>query len=362
MPTSQGTKIFYAENLLKVADNIREVKPTLMVSVPRLYEKIYGKILNNVSGNSFMKQKIFWWAVNVGKKCIRKEADAKKIGPILSMQRKNADKLVYGKIKEQVGGKLRYFVSGGAPLPKDIGEFFNAIGVTILEGYGLTETSPVISVNRLERNKVGTVGPALPGVQVDIAHDGEIIIKGKNIMKGYYKEEAATNELFDRDGWFHTGDIGEIDDDGYIKITDRKRNIIVTAGGKNVAPAPMENIFVASKWIEQAVIIGDKQKWLSALIVPAFSTLELWAKNEGIQWKSSEELIKLPAVKKIYDQVVLESMDGFAQFEKVRKYTLLSEEFSIEKGELTPSLKIKRNVVMKDYENIINELYGGAKK
>ena len=278
------------------------------------------------------------------------------------MQRKYADKLVYCKIKEQVGGKLRYFVSGGAPLPKEIGEFFNAIGVTILEGYGLTETSPVISVNLFQRNKVGTVGPALPGVQVDIAHDGEIIVKGKNIMKGYYKEEAATKELFDRDGWFHTGDIGEIDEDGYIKITDRKRNIIVTAGGKNVAPAPMENILVASKWIEQAVIIGDKQKWVAALIVPAFSTLELWAKNEGIEWNSAEELIKLPAVKKIYDQVVLESMDGFAQFEKVRKYSLLSEEFTIEKGELTPSLKIKRNVVMKDYENTIFELYGGVKK
>ncbi|MBN2279524.1 MAG: long-chain fatty acid--CoA ligase [Candidatus Marinimicrobia bacterium] len=358
LPTSQGSKIFYAENLLKVADNIKEVKPTLMVSVPRLYEKIYGKILNKISADSFIKQKIFWWAVNVGKKCIRKEGAGKKIGPILSIQRKNANKLVYSKIKEQVGGQLRYFVSGGAPLPKEIGEFFNAIGVTILEGYGLTETSPVISVNRLNRNKVGTVGPAIPGVQVDIAHDGEIIIQGPNIMKGYYKEEAATAELFDREGWFHTGDIGEIDEDGYIRITDRKRNIIVTAGGKNVAPAPMENILVASKWIEQAVILGDKQKYISALIVPAFSTLEEWAKNQGIKWNSTKELIKLPAVKKIYDQVVLESMDGFAQFEKVRKYILLPEEFSIEKGELTPSLKIKRNVVMKDYENVINELYG----
>jgi long-chain acyl-CoA synthetase len=361
LPTSQGTKIYYAENLLKVAENIREVKPTLMVSVPRLYEKIYGKILATMGNESFMKQKVFWWAVNVGKKCIRKEVVGKKPGPILSMQRKNADKLVFSKIKQQVGGKLRYFVSGGAPLPAEIGEFFNAIGVTILEGYGLTETSPVISVNRLEKNKIGTVGPPIPGVQVDIAHDGEIIMKGKSRMVGYYKEDAATEELIDREGWFHTGDIGQIDEDGYIKITDRKRNIIVTAGGKNVAPQPMESILVASKWIEQAVIIGDKQKWLSALIVPAFSTLELWAKNEGIKWNSAEELIKLPAVKKIYDQVVLESMDGFAQFEKVRKYTLLSEEFSIEKGELTPSLKIKRNVVMKDYENTINELYGVKK-
>ncbi|MFP4546590.1 MAG: AMP-dependent synthetase/ligase [Fidelibacterota bacterium] len=361
LPTFYGAKIFYAENLLKVADNIREVKPTLMVSVPRLYEKIYGKILSSISNESFMKKKVFWWAVNVGKKCVRKAAKGKKIGPLLNMQRANADKLVYSKIKQQVGGKLRYFVSGGAPLPAEIGEFFNAIGVTILEGYGLTETSPVISVNRLERNKIGTVGPPIDGVEVDIAHDGEIIIRGDNIMKGYYKEEAATRELFDRDGWFHTGDIGEIDEDGYIKITDRKRNIIVTAGGKNVAPQPMENILVASKWIEQAIILGDKRKYISALIVPSLPTLEEWAKKQGLQWNSTAELLKLPEVKKIYDTVVLESLDGFAQFEKVRKYSLLPEEFSIEKGELTPSLKIKRNVIMKDYENEINEIYGGVK-
>lgn len=360
LPTSQGCKIHYAENLLKVADNIKEVKPTLMISVPRLYEKIYGKILLSISRESFLKQKIFWWAVNVGKKVVRKQAEAKKVGPILKMNQKNADKLVFNKIKAQVGGRLRYFVSGGAPLPKEIGEFFNAIGVTILEGYGLTETSPVISVNRLHRNKIGTVGPAIPGVEVDIAHDGEIIIKGNIIMRGYYKDEAATRELMDRDGWFHTGDIGEIDKDGYIRITDRKRNIIVTAGGKNVAPQPMENILVASKWIEQAVILGDRRKYISALIVPAFSTLEDWAKKEGIEWNSMDELLKLPQVKKIYDQVVLESMDGFAQFEKVRKYQLLPEEFTMEKGELTPSLKIKRNVIKSDYENVINNIYGGA--
>jgi len=361
LPTSQGAKICYAENLLKVADNIKEVRPTLMISVPRLYEKIYGKILLSMSKESFLKQKIFWWAVNAGKKAVYKQAEGKNPGPILNLKLKNADKLVYSKIKFQVGGRLRYFVSGGAPLPKEIGEFFNSIGVTILEGYGLTETSPVISVNRLNRNKIGTVGPAIPGVQVDIAHDGEIIMKGKNVMKGYYKDEAATNELIDRDGWFHTGDIGEIDEDGYIKITDRKRNIIVTAGGKNVAPQPMENILVASKWIEQAVILGDKRKYISALIVPAFSTLESWAKKEGLKWNTTEELVKLPEVKAIYDQVVLESMDGFAQFEKVRKYKLLSEEFTMEKGELTPSLKIKRNVIMSDYENLINNIYGGVK-
>ena len=361
LPTSQGAKIFYAENLLKVAENIREVKPTLMISVPRLYEKIYGKILFNISSQSGLKKKIFWWAVNVGKKCVNKLLQGKKIGLFLQMKRNQADKLVYSKIKNQVGGKLRFFISGGAPLPKEIGEFFCAIGVTILEGYGLTETSPVISVNRSEKNKIGTVGPAIPGVEIDIAYDGEIIIKGKNIMKGYFKEEAATNELFDRDGWFHTGDIGLLDEDGYLKITDRKRNIIVTAGGKNVAPQPMENILVTSKWIEQAVILGDRQKYITALIVPAFSTLESWAKNEGIEWSSTDELLKLPEVKKIYNQVVLESMDGFAQFEKVRKYELLSSEFTIERGELTPSLKIKRNVVLKAYEAIINKMYGGAK-
>ncbi len=358
LPTSQGAKIYYAENILKVAENIKEICPTLMISVPRLYEKIYGKILQKIAKESFMKRKVFWWAVNIGKKALKKQARGKKIGPILKMQLKNADKLVFSTIKQQVGGKLRYFVSGGAPLPREISEFFNAIGITILEGYGLTETSPVISVNKLDKNKIGTVGPPIDGIEVDIAHDGEIIMRGKPRMKGYYKAEAATQELIDREGWFHTGDIGELDEDGYIKITDRKRNIIVTAGGKNVAPQPMENILVASKWIEQAVIVGDDRKFISALIVPAFSTIEEWAKNEGIKWNSTEELLKLPAVKKIYDSVVLESMDSFAQFEKVRKYTLLPEEFSIEKGEMTPSLKIKRNVVLKDYEDKINQIYG----
>ncbi len=361
LPTSRGAKIFYAENILKVGENIREVKPTLMVSVPRLYEKIYGKILLGVSSGSFIKQKIFWWAVKVGKKCSKKLAAGKKIGPILNMQRKNANKLVYSKIRLQVGGRLRFFISGGAPLPKEIGEFFNAIGVVILEGYGLTETSPVISVNTFEKNKIGTVGPPIPGVQVDIAHDGEIIMKGKSIMKGYFKEEAATNEMFDRDGWFHTGDIGEIDEDGYLKITDRKRNIIVTAGGKNVAPQPIENILVSSKWIEQAVIIGDRRKFLIALIVPSFANLEAWAKKEELEWNTIDELIKLPQVKSIYDQVVLESMDGYAQFEKIRKYELLTDEFTIERGELTPSMKIKRSVIMKTYDKVINNIYGGVK-
>jgi len=360
LPVFVGAQIWHAENILKVAENIREVKPTLMVSVPRLYERIYTKIISNVEADSVVKRKIFWWAVNTGKKMLDRKLHNKKIGLLLSQNLKIAEKLVYSKIREKVGGKLKFFISGGAPLPKEIGEFFNAIGVIILEGYGLTETSPVITVNLLEKNKIGTVGKPLFNVSVDIAHDGEILMKGTNLMKGYYKEEAATQELIDRDGWFHTGDIGELDEDGFLKITDRKRNIIVTAGGKNIAPQPIENVLSTSKWIDQVVIIGDRRKYLTALVVPSFPNLEEWAKNNGLKWNSVGELVKLQEVKKIYDQTILESMEGFAQFEKVRKYKLLTEEFTIENGELTPSLKIRRKIVMENYSGLIDSLYNGG--
>ena len=360
LATGSGACISYAESIDTVAENMLEVHPTLMVAVPRFYEKVYARVIDSISTSSKISQKIFWWAINVGKKAVFLKSENRNTGAILDNQLKIAQKLVFSKLYEKIGGNLRFFVSGGAPLSKEIAQFFQAAGIPILEGYGLTETSPVISVNPLSKCKVGTVGPKLPNIEVKIASDGEILTRGPHVMLGYYKDEASTRDVLDADGWFHTGDIGMIDGDGYITITDRKKNILVTSGGKNVAPQPVENALVTSKWIEQIVVIGDRRKFVSALVVPAFVNLEDWAKENNLQFHSREELIALPAVKELYDRVIAESMEGFAQFEKIKKYVLLPSEFTIESGELTPSLKVKRSVVEKHYADLIESMYQEA--
>ncbi|PIS29138.1 MAG: long-chain fatty acid--CoA ligase [Candidatus Marinimicrobia bacterium CG08_land_8_20_14_0_20_45_22] len=357
LATWVGAKICYAESIEKVAENMSEVHPTLMIAVPRFYEKVYTKVIDNISVASSIKRNLFWSSIKAGKKVVDLRKNNGKVGALLGMRLKVAEQLVFSKLKEKVGGKLRFFVSGGAPLAKDIAEFFNSAGIFILEGYGLSETSPVISINPLEKNKIGTVGVILPNVEVKIASDGEILTRGPHVMRGYFKDEAATKEVMDDDGWFHTGDIGNLDSDGYLSITDRKKNILVTSGGKNVAPQPMENVLATSKWIEQIVVIGDKRKFVSAMIVPAFSNLEAWAKEKNLQYRDRTELTRLPEVKELFDRVISESMEGFAQFEKVRKYVILPDEFTIESGELTPSLKVKRNVVEKRYAELIDHLY-----
>jgi long-chain acyl-CoA synthetase len=356
-PFAEGATVCYAENILKVAQNIVEVKPTVMMTVPRLLEKVYTKITSKIQKESRMKQKLFWWAIDIGEKVFKIENSGGKPGFWLKQKHNLAQKLVFSKIQEKVGGRLRYMVSGGAPLPEKVGLLLNSAGITVQEGYGLTETSPVLAANRLGSNKIGTVGPPLETVRTKVAPDGELLVKGPNVMKGYYKNKEETEKAIDEDGWFHTGDIVKIDEDGYIKITDRKKHIIVTAGGKNVAPQQMEGILVTSKWIEQVVIVGDDRKYLGALVVPSFPNLEEWAEEEGLDWDNKEELIKLPEVKRLYDDTIKNSMEGFAQFERVRKYKLLTREFTIEDGELTPSLKIKRNVVLKKYSDVIDEMY-----
>jgi len=360
LATSVGATIYYAESITTVADNMAEIHPTLMTAVPRFYEKVYAKIIDNISVASSVKQKLFWWSINAGKKAENLRDHGQSVGVLLGARLKIAKKLVFSKLQDKVGGRLRFFASGGAPLPKEIGKFFKAAGISILEGYGLTETSPVISINPFEKNKLGTVGPPLANVEVKIAEDGEILTKGPHVMKGYFKDEIATTEVLDKDGWFYTGDIGMIDEDGYLAITDRKKNIIVTSGGKNVAPQPMENVLVTSKWIEQILAIGDKRKFVSAFIVPSFPNLEAWAKEKELKWETRDELIKLPEVKELYDRVIDESMEGFAQFEKVKRFILLPKEFTIENDELTPSMKIRRNIVVKKYQGIIDQLYSEA--
>ncbi|NOZ75349.1 MAG: long-chain fatty acid--CoA ligase, partial [FCB group bacterium] len=277
---------------------------------------------------------------------------------LLALKFKIADKLVFSKLKERVGGRIRYFVSGGAPLSKDIGEFFSSADIPILEGYGLTETSPVITVNRIELYKFGTVGPPIEGVEVKIAEDGEILCRGDNVMKGYYNNPEATKEVLDEDGWFHTGDVGEFDEDGYLRITDRKKNLIVTSGGKNIAPAPLENALTKSKYIEQCLVIGDRRKFISALVVPSFEALYDWAKANNVAIDDHSELVQNEKVIALYNGVVEESMAEFAKYEKVKKITILPNPWTIEDGELTPKLSVKRKVVESKYKAEIDAIYG----
>jgi len=290
LPTYSGSTIAYAENIETVADNMGEVHPTVMASVPRLYEKIYAKVLANVEDGPGLKRKIFYWAIGVGKEYITAIMNKEPISGGLKFKRNLAFKLVFSKLAERVGGNMRFFASGGAPLSKEIAEFFGSAGLMILEGYGLTETSPIISVNEVDRFRYGTVGHPLNNVEVKIAEDGEILTRGPHVMLGYFKKEELTKEVLDSEGWFYTGDIGHLDDDGFLVITDRKKNIIVTAGGKNIAPQAIEGSLVLNKYIEQALVIGDNRKFCSAIVVPSFEAVGEWAKEKGLQFENDQQL------------------------------------------------------------------------
>ncbi|MFN2602715.1 MAG: long-chain fatty acid--CoA ligase [Gemmatimonadaceae bacterium] len=356
MMFATGTSIAYAESFDKVPVNIQEVRPTIVLSVPRLYEKIYARVLQNAVSSGAVKRRIFFWA----RAAAEQRADAVLAGgqPGWVTERKYriADKLVFAKIKERTGGRMRYFVSGGAPLAPEINKFFYSVGLTILEGYGLTETSPVIAVNTPDAFRIGTVGKPIAGVEVKIAADGEILTRGSAIMKGYYKNPVATAEAIDSEGWFHTGDIGELRD-GFLAITDRKKDIIVTAGGKNIAPQPIENRVKTNKYVSQVVMIGDKRKFPSLLVVPNFEQLETWAKRDNLRWAQRSELIAMPAVQTKMEKEVMGELEGLAHFEMPKKVALIEHDFSIERGELTPTQKVKRKVVDKNYKSLIDSLY-----
>lgn len=352
---SSGGTICYAETIETVAQNLIEVKPTIMTSVPRLFERIYSKIIKNVESQPASKQKIFFWAIDIGKKYVA----AKKSGHVplsLSVQHKLADKLVYHKLREKTGGNLRFFISGGAALPRELGEFFEAVGILILEGYGLTESSPVISANRIDDYKFGTVGKPFPSIQVKIASDGEILAKGPNIMQGYYKNKKETNEVL-KDGWLYTGDIGMFDADGFLVITDRKKHLFKTTTGKYIAPTPIENLFLSNKYIDQFVLIGDKRMFLSALIVPDFEALKEYADSNNISYEKPEDLAKSDKVYDLIEKEMSAIQKRLANYERVRKFILLDHQFSLEAGEITPSLKIKRKFVEERYANLIEEMY-----
>lgn len=352
-----GCVIAYAESIDAVPQNLQEVKPTHMASVPRLFEKIYARVVESMEAAPALRRKIFYWAVKIGKKANNYTLKNKKIPGFLKMRHNLAKKLVYSKLRERVGGRIDFFVSGGAPLSREIGEFFSAVGLPIIEGYGLTETSPVLTVNRLELIKFGSVGKALDNVELKIAEDGEIVARGPNIMKGYYKREADTREAIDPEGWFHTGDIGIIDEDGYLIITDRKKNLIVTAGGKNIAPQPIENALTSSRYIEQAVVIGDKRKFCSALIVPSMEPLEKFCTEKGIPTDDVQNMLANEEVQKLFRREIDAVSTDLAKYETIKKFILVERPFSIESGELTPTLKIKRRIVEKNFKEQIDALY-----
>jgi long-chain acyl-CoA synthetase len=362
MMLDTGTSIAYAESIETVRDNLPEVRPTLVLSVPRLYEKMYAAVLEKALSGSFIKKQIFFWARGVADRWADMKLSGVTPTGLLAIQYAIAQKLVFSKLKARTGGRLRYFVSGGAPLAPEINKFFYAAGLVILEGYGLTETSPVIAVNSPDKFKIGSVGKAVAGVEVTIAADGEILTRGPHVMKGYYNKPEATAEVIDSDAWFHTGDIGEIDADGFLRITDRKKDIIVTAAGKNIAPQPIEGLVKQNKFVTEAVMIGDRRKYPVLLVVPNWDNLEKWARHKELKWSSRAALLKDPAVKEKMEREVLGELHNLARFEMPKRVGLLEHEFSVERGELTPTLKVKRRVVDKTYKSLIDTLYEEEKE
>ena len=352
----KGCTVAFAESVEAVAQNLLEVRPHIMVSVPRVFEKIYTKVMDQVLTSPALRRKIFFWALGVGKAYGTMRLSGKPVPAGLRLRRAIAAKLVFSKIIARTGGRVRFFVSGGAPLSKDIAEFFYAMGLVILEGYGLTETSPLLSVNTFENIRLGTVGKPAPGIDIKIAADGEILARGPNIMKGYYKKEAETREIMEG-GWFHTGDIGQFDADGFLVITDRKKDLLVTSGGKNVAPQPIENLLKTSPYISNAVVIGDRRRFVAALVVPDHDKLKDYAKAQGIAYASIEDLCKDERIVDFLKSEADRATPFLASYERVKKIVVLPRDFDIERGEMTPSLKVRRANVTTEYEEAIDALY-----
>lgn len=358
-------QINYAAGIETVAADIKDVRPTLMSTVPRLLEKIYARMQKNASDGGQLKQKIFDWSLNVARHSARLTTMGQPLPPLLELQRQIADRLVFVKLREATGGRIRRMVSGGAALPPDIALVFIGAGIPVLQGYGLTETSPVIAAGALEHNRVGSVGRPLPGVEVEIAEDGEILTRGPHVFQGYFKKREETAGSFAEDPsggerWFKTGDIGHFDPDGFLFITDRKKDLIKTSAGKYVAPQMLEGMINQSEFVEQTVIVGDKRKYVAALIVPDFERLRAWAKEQGIATGDKQALISDRRVVDMIKADVNRLTRELADYEKVKRIALLAEEFSVDGGELTPTLKVKRRVVEEKYGELIESLYSGG--
>lgn len=352
-----GGAIAYAENNESVGRNLKEVRPTYACAVPRFYEKIYANIMDSISGSPEPAKKIFEKSAGIARRYANAKLNKLDCGPLLRCKYMLAKALIFSKIRAGVGGRIKFFISGGAPLSKELGEFFYSVGIFILEGYGLTETSPVVTVNTFKAFKFGSVGKPIRNTEVRIAPDGEILISGPGVMKGYYKKEAETKEAFDAEGWFRTGDIGYFDEEGFLSITDRKKDIIITAGGKNIAPQNIENLIKADSYIREVVLHGDRRPYLTALIEPNFDALKGLALRQGIPYIKAEELARHPRVREFIASRIEERQKDLPNYEKIRNFTLLESKLTIEGGEITPTLKVKRKVVAEKYRDIFDGMY-----
>ncbi|HSI89164.1 MAG TPA: long-chain fatty acid--CoA ligase [Pyrinomonadaceae bacterium] len=354
-----GMAVHFARSIDKVPEDLQEVKPTIFIGVPRIFEKVYAKAKLRAAQTGGFKEKIFDWAIEVAKKWARTQADGGKAPIGLGVKHRIADRLVYSKLRDFFGGRLRYCITGGAALSDDIYLIFTGAGIAIMQGYGLTETSPVVSSNNPSSSRLGSVGKPIRNVDVRIANDGEIEVTGPGVMLGYYHKPEATSEAFTDDGWFRTGDIGELDPAGFLRITDRKKELFKTSGGKYIAPSPIEQMLKSSKFISQAVLVGSERKFAAALIVPNFEMLESYARVKGIEYASPEELARHPKIMDLIERQIEEATEGLARYETVKKFRMLESELTVETGELTPTMKVKRRIVDEKYRHLIEEMYSG---
>jgi long-chain acyl-CoA synthetase len=354
-----GVTIAYAESMDTVGRDAVEVHPTILNGVPRFYEKVYARVMENALATPGLRKSLFQWGMKAGGEAARARFAGRKPPLLVALEALIADRIVGAKVRERMGGRLKFCISGSAPLSTQVMEFFFAIGIHVLEGYGLTETSPVICLNRPGHERPGSVGFPIPGVEVRIGAEGEILTRGPHVMQGYLKNEAATREAL-RDGWFHTGDVGHVEADGALTITDRLKDLLVTAGGKKVAPQPLEARLKASQWIAEAVLLGDRRPYIICLIVPNFAALEAEARERGWSVSNREELIHRPEVRALYAAEIERLNADLAQFEKVKKFDLLPRELSQDTGELTPTLKVKRRVITQKFSDTIERLYASG--
>lgn len=360
---SRGVTVaYYGGSTDTLVRDMGEVRPTIMNAVPRLYEKFVEGAEAKARDAGGLSEAIFRWARSVGEERADRTLAEEPVGPWLALKHRLADRLVFRKLRDRTGGRLRYFVSGGAPLSPEVGRFLWAAGLPVLEGYGLTETSPVLCVNPPDRVKLGTVGPPVAGTELRIADDGEILARGPQVMRGYYDAPEATDEVMEGDGYFRTGDVGELDEDGYLSITDRKKELIVLATGKNIAPSPVENAMKRSRFVEHAVLVGDRRKFPLVVLQPAFAELRKWGREEGLGGAAPEELAGVEAVRSLLGEEVAGATRGFADHERPGEILLVPDSFSVETGELTPTMKVKRRVIQERYGEDIDRLYRRAEE
>lgn len=355
-----GMAVYFGESLEAIGQNLREVKPTIFVGVPRIFEKIFARVKEKTAEKGRINVAVLNWAVEVGKQWARLATRHQRIPAGLALKRTLADKLIFGKMRSALGGRIRLLISGGAALPEELALIYIGAGLPIVQGYGLTETSPVITAGIMDDNRVGTVGKTIRNVSVRIASDGEIETRGPNVMRGYYNKPDETRAVFTADGWFKTGDIGTIDEDGFLRITDRKKELFKTSGGKYIAPQPIEQLLKGSRFVNQVVLVGNGRKFPAALIVPDWELVESYAQLKGIKAQDRAELCRNPRIIDLFERQIASLTTDLAQYERVKKVALLENEFTIDSGELTPTLKVKRRVIDEKFKKVIDALYAEA--